>query len=109
MADFAQPLQATLDDLKARFVPGVVDKSTIYYLSLGDGPDDKWTVTVTATGCTVAQGKPANADCVVKTSRELFAKLVDGTWKPGFTDFMSGKIKTSDVEKLQQLQKAFRL
>ncbi|HEY0705559.1 MAG TPA: SCP2 sterol-binding domain-containing protein [Polyangia bacterium] len=105
MADLAQ----TLEDLKARFVPGAVEQSTSYYLSLGDAADEKWTVTITPSACTAAPGKPANADCVVKTSRDLFAKLVDGSWKPGFTDFMSGKIKTSDIEKLQRLQKAFRL
>jgi long-chain acyl-CoA synthetase len=99
----------TLEGLKQRFKPGAVAETTVYYLSLGDGAQDKWTVTVSATACELAPGKPANADCVLKTSAELFGKLVDGSWKPGFMDFMSGKIKTSDPEKLQRLQKAFGL
>ena len=99
----------TLEGLKQRFKPGAIADKTVYYLSLGDGPADKWTVTVSATSCDLAPGKPENADCVLKTTSDLFAKLVDGSWKPGFMDFMSGKIKTSDPEKLQRLQKAFGL
>jgi long-chain acyl-CoA synthetase len=104
-------LAKTLESLKQRFKPGALgnDKAITYYLSLGDAPDEKWTVTVSGQSCELAPGKPANADCVLKTSTELFGKLVAGTWKPGFTDFMTGKIKTSDVEKLQRLQKAFGL
>ena len=102
-------LTKTLEALKQRFKPGAVAETTVYYLSLGEGAQEKWTVTVTPTACTLNTGKPANADCVLKTSSELFGKLVDGSWKPGFMDFMSGKIKTSDVEKLQRLQKAFGL
>jgi long-chain acyl-CoA synthetase len=104
-------LTKTLEGLKQRFKPGALgsDKAITYYLSLGDGADEKWTVTVSKTSCELQPGKPANADCVLKTSADLFAKLVAGTWKPGFTDFMTGKIKTSDVEKLQLLQKAFGL
>jgi hypothetical protein len=102
-------LSSTLNALKARFKPGAVDKQTIYYLSLGDAPGDKWTVTVSPTVCELSPGKPENADCVLKTSAALFAKLVDGSWKPGVMDFMSGKIKTSDLPRLQLLQKAFGL
>lgn len=102
-------LKATLESLKQRFKPGAIKETTTYYLSLGDGAGEKWTVTVSPQSCELAPGKPANADCVLKTSVDLFGKLVAGTWKPGVMDFMTGKIKTSDVEKLQLLQKAFGL
>ena len=46
---------------------------------------------------------------MLKVSAELFAKLVAGSWKPGVMDFMTGKIKTNDIEALQRLQKAFGL
>lgn len=105
----AANLESTLAALKQRFKPGQVTGQTVYYLSLGDGPGEKWTVTVGPTECEYAPGKPENADCVLKTSSALFAKLVDGSWKPGVMDFMSGKIKTSDVARLQALQKAFGL
>jgi long-chain acyl-CoA synthetase len=100
-------LQKTLEELKSRFRPGAVKKPTTYYLSLGDGPGEKWTVTLGPDSCEVKPGKTENADCVLKTSADLFTKLVAGTWKPGVGDFLTGKIKTSDVDKLQQLQKAF--
>ena len=105
----AADLASTLESLKQRFKPGIIPKTTIYYLSLGDRPDEKWTVTLTPADCQLAPGKPPNADCVLKTSAELFRKLVDGSWKPGVMDFMSGKIKTSDVDLLQRLQQAFGL
>jgi long-chain acyl-CoA synthetase len=100
-------LEKTLQELKARFRPASVQKKTTYYLSLGEGPGEKWTVTLTPDACEVTPGKTENADCVLKTSADLFLKLVAGTWKPGMGDFFTGKIKTNDVDLLQKLQKAF--
>jgi long-chain acyl-CoA synthetase len=105
----SQDLRSALEALKTRFRPGTVDRKTIYYLSLGDQEGEKWTVTLTPEDCQVTPGKPENADCVLKTSSELFAKLVSGAWQPGLTDFMSGKIKTSNLDHLQKLQLAFGL
>jgi len=103
----SQALRTTLESLRTRFRPGAVDKPTTYYLSLGDGADEKWTVTVTPTTCDLAPGKPGKADCVLKTSADLFIKMLAGTHKPGPMDFVSGKIKTSDLDLLLRLQKAF--
>jgi long-chain acyl-CoA synthetase len=105
----ASQVETTLESLKQRFKPGAVDKAVTYYLSLGDGPGEKWTVKLTPTGVELAPGKPDNADCVLKTSAELFQRLVAGEWRPGVMDFMTGKIKTSDIERLKLLQKAFGL
>jgi long-chain acyl-CoA synthetase len=102
-------VETTLQTLKQRFKPGSVDKPTTYYLSLGDAPDEKWTVKLSAAGVELQPGKPDDADCVLKTSATLFQRLVAGDWRPGVMDFMSGKIKTSDIEKLKLLQKAFGL
>jgi len=103
----SQSLRETLDGLKARFRPGSVDKKTTYYLSLGEADGEKWTVTLTATTCDVVPGKTAHADCVLKTSADLFVKMVSGAHKPGPMDFMTGKIKTNDLDLLQRLQRAF--
>jgi long-chain acyl-CoA synthetase len=100
-------LATTLDDLKARFRPGTIKKATTYYLSLGEGNGQKWTVKLSPTACEVVAGKTENADCVLKTSGDLFMKLVGGTWKPGAVDFLSGKIKTNDLDLLRNLQTAF--
>ena len=100
-------LQETLEGLKARYRPGVVAKKTTYYFSLGEAAGEKWTVTLTPEGCELAPGRVGDADCVLKMSADLFVRLVAGTYKPGAMDFMSGKIKTSDVGLLMKLQQAF--
>src|SRR3954447_3987472 len=103
----SQALRETLEGLRTRFRPGTVAKRTTYYLSLGDAPDEKWTVTLTDTTCDLVPGKAGTADCVLKTSADLFVKMLAGEHKPGPMDFMSGKIKTNDLDLLLQLQKAF--
>ena len=103
----SQALRDTLEGLRTRFRPGAVDKATTYYLSLGEADDEKWTVTLTPTTCELVQGKTGQADCVLKTSADLFIKMLAGKHKPGPMDFMSGKIKTSDIDLLLRLQKAF--
>lgn len=102
-------LTETLEALKRRFKPGAVQRKTTYYLSLGDGDDEKWTVTLTPEACELGRGKTDGADCVLKTSRELFMKLCDGTFKPGVMDIMTGKLKTNDPQLLLRLQQAFGL
>ena len=102
-------LQTTLESLRARYKPSVIDRETVYYLSLGDGPGDKWTVTLTPTDCSLAPGRVGNADCVLKMRAPIFVRLLDGSFKPGALDFMTGKIKTSDLGLLIRLQKAFGL
>ncbi|MEO8214403.1 MAG: SCP2 sterol-binding domain-containing protein, partial [Myxococcales bacterium] len=105
----ALELSTTLESLKSRFKPGTVQRKTVYYLSLGDGEDDKWTVTLTPSSCELTPGKTEGADCVLKTSRELFTRLVDGSFKPGAMDIVTGKLKTNDPQLLVRLQQAFGL
>src|SRR4029434_1688137 len=100
-------LQAMVDGLKARYRPRSVDKRITYYLSLGDDEGEKWTVVLTPDACEVTPGKVANADCVLKTSADLFTKMVNGTHKAAPMDFMNAKIKTNDIGLLQRLQQAF--
>jgi hypothetical protein len=100
-------LQETLEGLRRRYRPGVVTARTTYYLSLGDGAGDKWTVTLTPTDCDMAPGRVGDADCVLKMPADLFARLVAGTYQPGPMDFIRGKIKTSDVALLLKLRSAF--
>lgn len=100
-------VEATLESLRARFKPSVIDREIVYYLSLGDDPDDKWTVTLSPTACSMAKGRAGNAHCVLKMRKDLFAGLLDGSFKPGAFDFMTGKIKTNDVNLLLRLRQAF--
>jgi hypothetical protein len=103
----SNPVHATLESLRARYKPSVVDREIVYYLSLGDGPDDKWTVTLTPADCSMTRGRVGNAHCVLKMRAELFMGMLDGSFKPGPIDFMTGKIKTNDVNLLLRLREAF--
>jgi hypothetical protein len=100
-------LPDTMASLQGRFRPGAVERDTTYYLSLGDGPGEKWTITVRPASCAVSEGKIASADCVLKMPAALFVELVAGRFKPGATDLLSGKIKTNDLDLLRRLQQAF--
>ena len=55
------------------------------------------------------EGKTEGADCFLKTSEELFLKLIRGEWSPGAMDFMSGKIKSNDPFKLKLLKDCFSI
>ena len=102
-----QDIEKILNDLRGRYRPENVKQKTTYYLSLGEAPLEKWTVTLTPTSCDVVPGKVGDADCVLKMPADLFTQLVAGTYKPGPMDFFSGKIKTNDLGQLRQLQLAF--
>jgi long-chain acyl-CoA synthetase len=102
-------LRNRLESLAARYQAATIDRETIYYLSLGDGPDEKWTVTLTPTSCALAPGRVGNADCVLKTTSELFLALIDGSYRPGVRDFMTGKLKTNDIGLLLRLRQAFAM
>ncbi len=100
-------LRSVFEELKMRFVPGAVDAPLSYYFSLGE---ERWTVRATPTELEVAQGKTVQtADCVLKTSPQVFEKIVRQAWVPGPSDFMSGQIKTNNVAHLLSMQKLFQL
>ena len=103
----SSPLEERLESLRSRYKPGAVDRETVYYLSLGEGPGEKWTVTLTPTSCSAVPGRVGDAQCVLKMSADLFIKMVDGSYKPGALDFMTGKLKTNNIELLLRLRQAF--
>ena len=103
---------ATLfEELNTRFVPEAVDRPVSFYFSLGEGSDGKWTIVVEDGTCQVAPGRPSGgkADCVLKTSPEIFTKIVKESYTPSVAEFMSGKIKSNDIQLLQTFQKIFDL
>ncbi|HEY8040859.1 MAG TPA: AMP-binding protein [Polyangiaceae bacterium] len=105
------PLVKLFGELEAKFRAGELQKSVSYYFSLGNDELAKWTVRVDARGCEVRPGKPENgqADCVLKTSPEIFAKIVRESYVPSPADFLSGAIKSNDVALLMTFQKVFQL
>jgi long-chain acyl-CoA synthetase len=105
------PLIKLFSELEARFRAGEVRKPVSYYVSLGNDELAKWTVRVDASACDVRPGKPegGQADCVLKTSPEIFAKIVREAYVPSPADFLSGAIKSNDVALLMTFQKVFQL
>ena len=91
--------------------PGAVSKPTSFYFSLGEAADGKWTLDLSAEGAKFRAGRPdsGTADCVLKTSVEIFEKIVREHYTPSVSEFMSGKVKSNDIALLQVFQKAFDL
>jgi long-chain acyl-CoA synthetase len=105
------PLVTLFAELEGKFRPASVEKIVSYYFTLGGEPQAKWTVKVGPQSCEIKVGKPEGwqADCVLKTSPEIFTKIVRESFTPGAAEFLSGAIKSNDVELLQTFQKAFAL
>ncbi|HWP08245.1 MAG TPA: AMP-binding protein [Polyangiaceae bacterium] len=103
----APTLGAIFQELERRFAPSAVERPTSYYFSLGD---DRFTLLVSKEGCEVKEGKHvAAADCVLKTSPDLFTRIVREAYVPSPAEFMSGAVKTNNVGLLLEFQKTFRL
>jgi long-chain acyl-CoA synthetase len=105
------PLIELFAELETKFQAGEVERPLSYYVSLGNDELAKWTVRVDAARCQVRPGKPegGEADCVLKTSPEIFAKIVRESYVPSPADFMSGVFKSNDVSLLLTFQRVFRL
>ncbi|CAN5237170.1 hypothetical protein BH09MYX1_BH09MYX1_54780 [soil metagenome] len=109
--DDKHPLVSLFEELSSKFQPGSVSKALSFYFTLGSDEHAKWTVVMDATSCQIRPGKPegGTADCVLKTSPDIFRKIVREAYTPGVAEFMSGAVKSNDVELLQTFQKAFAL
>jgi long-chain acyl-CoA synthetase len=103
--DSLEPLFRELED---RFVPGSVEETVTFYFALGD--KERWTLTIEPSGCKVLTGKAvAVADCVLKTSPEIFRRIVREAYAPSPAEFMSGVVKSNNIAHLVTFQRAFQL
>ncbi len=104
-------MTALFEDLEGRFVLGAVSKPTSFYFSVGDASDGKWTLDLGPERALFKPGRPASgtADCVLKTSVEIFEKIVRESYTPSVSEFMTGKVKSNDIALLQVFQRAFAL
>ena len=86
-------------------------KPISFYFTLGGDAHAKWTVRVDAATCDIRPGKPDGnaADCVLKTTPEIFEKIVREAYIPGPAEFLSGAVKSNDIELLLTFQKVFEL
>jgi long-chain acyl-CoA synthetase len=111
VSERAHPLVELFSELEGKFKPGSTVKPISFYFTLGGDTMAKWTVKVDGTQCSIKLGKPDGgaADCVLKTSPEIFSKIVREAYTPSPAEFMSGAIKSNDIELLQTFQKVFQL
>jgi long-chain acyl-CoA synthetase len=110
-AEPENPLIELFAELETKFRAGEVERPVSYYVSLGNDELAKWTVRVDSLTCDVRVGKPpgGEADCVLKTSPEIFTKIVRESYVPSPADFMSGVVKSNDVTLLMTFQRVFQL
>ncbi len=88
-----------------RYRKGSAPEPKSYYFSVGE---HKYTVSVGPDECKVEAGKTVeNADVVLKTTPELFEKMVIRGKLPGPLDIARGKIRTNDPMGLQKLREMF--
>jgi long-chain acyl-CoA synthetase len=105
------PLVGLFRYLEGRFDAARVERPITFYFTLGSEPEAKWTLRIAPDGtCQASIGKPeGQADCVLKTSAEIFGKIVKEQYTPSPMEFLTGAIKSNDIALLQTFQKAFDL
>jgi uncharacterized OB-fold protein len=91
--------------LSSRFRRERVEEHLSYYFSIDD---EQWTVLITMDACVVQPGKTVDkADCFLKTSREIFLGVINGTYTPSMTDLVKGRVKTNNPFLLQKFLELF--
>ena len=98
------------EELEDKFDVDQVQSEMSFYFSLGNVDHQKWTIIVDPEGCVIRPGRPqGDADCVVKTSPELFRRIVQESYVPSMDEFVTGAIKTNAPDLLVQFQSVFGL
>ena len=91
--------------MPSRFKKGSAAGPRTFYFSIGE---HKYTVHVDPEDCRVEKGKTVdNADVVLKTTPQIFERMVIQGKAPGALDIARGKIKTNDPGGLQALRTMF--
>ncbi|HVJ20840.1 MAG TPA: AMP-binding protein, partial [Polyangiaceae bacterium] len=93
-------------ELETRFRAGSVEQPISYYFSLGE---ERWSVRVDKESCEVREGKINPADCVLKTSPDIFTRIVREAYVPSPAEFMAGTVKSNNIQLLVTFQKVFQL
>ena len=106
----AEKVEVAVKSLSDRFDAERVQRDVTWYFSLGDKTGPRWTVTLTGEGVAEKPGRPAgSADCVVKTSEDVFTRQVQDSYLPDPSEFISGTIKTNDIPLLIEFSRVFDL
>jgi long-chain acyl-CoA synthetase len=101
-------LESVFRELESRFKAGSVQQPISFYFSLGDA--ERWTVRVSGEHCEVVPGKTSSpADCVLKTTPDIFTRIVRERYTPSPAEFMAGTVKSNNIQLLFTFQKVFQL
>ena len=101
-------LEPVFRELEQRFKAGSIEQPISFYFSLGD--TERWTVKVSGSHCEVVPGKVSSpADCVLKTTPDMFTRIVREKYTPSPAEFMSGTVKSNNIQLLFTFQKVFQL
>jgi long-chain acyl-CoA synthetase len=101
-------LESVFRELESRFKAGSVQQPISFYFSLGDA--ERWTVRVSGERCEVVPGKTTSpADCVLKTTPDIFTRIVRERYTPSPAEFMAGTVKSNNIQLLFTFQKVFQL
>ena len=93
-----------IQNMPERYRVGSAKESTTFYFSIGA---HKYTVRIDPERCTVEAGRQGDADVILKTTPELFERMVIHGKLPGPIDLARGKLKTNDPIRLQRLRDMF--
>ena len=91
-------------EMPSRYLAGRNPATKTYYFSVGE---HRYTVRLSPESCTVEEGKIGEADYVLKTTPDLFEKMVIKGKMPGPLDIARGKVKTNDPLALKRLRDYF--
>jgi hypothetical protein len=80
------------------------DLNAIYYLNVED--KIKKTIVAKDGKLSIMDGKPENADCVIKLTKRLLFKVWEENYTPGFMDIATGSLKTNNPDLLVNLFKS---
>lgn len=98
-------VEAIFSTLEGSYAAGAVDEKTSFYFSIDD---IRKTVVLTPDACRVDEGKTLEeVDCVCKTGSDFFLQIWNDGYRPGMSDFMSGKIKSNNPLTLKDFLTAF--
>lgn len=101
-------LAPVFGELRQRFVPNAVEEPVSFYFSLGES--ERWTLRIEPDRCEVTVGKAVeSADCVLKTTPGMFRRIVREAYTPSPQEFISGAVKSNNIELLMVFQRAFQL
>jgi long-chain acyl-CoA synthetase len=102
--------ERVVHSLPSRFRVDEYQKDITWYFSLGGKDGPRWCLMVREDGVTIKAGRPdGSADCVVKTSVDMFRRIVEEGYTPEPAEFMSGAVKTSDLALLLEFRQVFHL